>query len=161
MGNLGCCSIDFAFDRSGRNHFVALFAAVNESTWEHLKLAFWPAIIFATIAYLIYFRKELNFCLAQAIKLFSMPAIIIILFYGWRYFFPDNFIYDISIFVLAVAVGHIFAYKIEAAKRDQGLKLPSAILIVLLLISFSLFTYFPLKSFLFQDPVNGGYGIRS
>lgn len=28
---------------------LALTAAVNESTWEHLKLAFWPALVYALI----------------------------------------------------------------------------------------------------------------
>ena len=30
---------------SGNSPFVAPFAAVNESVWEQLKLAFWPAAL--------------------------------------------------------------------------------------------------------------------
>ena len=31
---------------------IALIAAVNESTWEHLKLAFWPAFFYSLFEYL-------------------------------------------------------------------------------------------------------------
>lgn len=36
----------FFFDWSGENRLVGIFAAVNESTWEHLKLLFFPALLF-------------------------------------------------------------------------------------------------------------------
>lgn len=151
--------LHFAFEWSGRIKAIALIAAVNESSWEHLKLAFWPAFIFSIIAYFAFARREQNFCLAQAKKLFVMPFLIVILFYGWLLFLKDNFIYDISIFVFAVIAGHIIAYNIETSKKNWGLKVPSLILISLLLISFSIFTFFPPKSFLFRDPTSGGYGI--
>ena len=35
------------FEQSGRWWPVALIAAVNESIWEHLKMFFWPALLFA------------------------------------------------------------------------------------------------------------------
>ncbi|MEM4188473.1 MAG: DUF6512 family protein, partial [Candidatus Hadarchaeum sp.] len=41
--------LHFAFELSGNFRPLALIAAVNESTWEHLKLAFWPAFIFYAI----------------------------------------------------------------------------------------------------------------
>ena len=41
--------LHFTFEFSGGNPVVGVFSAVNESIWEHLKLAFWPAILFALI----------------------------------------------------------------------------------------------------------------
>ncbi|MCW4022413.1 MAG: DUF6512 family protein [archaeon] len=33
------------------NPFVGAFSAVNESVWEHLKLGFWPLILYTAIEY--------------------------------------------------------------------------------------------------------------
>ena len=41
--------LHFTFEFSGGNPVVGVFSAVNESIWEHLKLAFWPTILFALI----------------------------------------------------------------------------------------------------------------
>lgn len=41
--------LHFAWEWSGRSAVVAVFAATNESTWEHLKLAFWPALALAPL----------------------------------------------------------------------------------------------------------------
>ncbi len=43
--------LHFTFELSGRNPLVGIFPAVNESVWEHLKLAFWPAMLYAFIEY--------------------------------------------------------------------------------------------------------------
>ena len=37
--------LHFFFDWTGKNVIVALFSAVNESIWEHLKLLFYPTVI--------------------------------------------------------------------------------------------------------------------
>jgi len=57
----------FLFELSNYNIVVAAFAAVNESVWEHLKLAFFPLLIFSLIEY--NFIKDLtrNFIIARAI----------------------------------------------------------------------------------------------
>lgn len=39
----------FVFEFFNKWPPLALIAAVNESTWEHLKLAFWPALVYALI----------------------------------------------------------------------------------------------------------------
>ncbi len=39
----------FAYDLSKENILVALFCPVNESTWEHLKLLFFPFLLFSLL----------------------------------------------------------------------------------------------------------------
>jgi len=82
-------------------------------------------------------------------------------FFGWLAFFPDNFVWDISIFVVAVIIGYILSYQILKKDHDYKLTMLWAILILIGLAKFSLFTYFPPHIFLFRDPVGGGYGIES
>lgn len=151
--------LHFVFGWSGGSKIVALFGAVNESTWEHLKLAFWPTFIFGAVEWFAWGRGVKNFCFATFVSLFSMPLIIVGLFYGWLLFFPDNFIWDISIFAVAVLIGYFIGYKILISRNHFGPKILWSVLIIVGLIKFSLFTFFPFHIFLMQDPVTGGYGI--
>lgn len=151
--------LHFVYGWSDGSKIVAFFGAVNESTWEHLKLAFWPTFIFTLIEW-VRFRKDLkNFCFASFIKIISMPIIIIGLFYLWLAFFKDNFIYDISIFVVAVIVGYYLSYRIMISDKKFGPTILWQVLILIVLLKFSFFTFFPPKIFLFKDPIGGNYGI--
>ncbi len=53
IGLLGSI-LHFAYEWSGRKKIVALFSAVNESVWEHIKIALVPTIIFCAISPIIY-----------------------------------------------------------------------------------------------------------
>lgn len=46
--------LHFTFEWSNKNLLVAAFSSVNESTWEHLKLAFVPMFI-STIIRIFHF----------------------------------------------------------------------------------------------------------
>jgi hypothetical protein len=150
----------FVFDWSGGIKIVAFFGAVNESTWEHLKLAFWPTLIFSIVEWFVFGKELKNYCLATFLKLFSMPIIITVLFYGWLVFFQDNFVWDISIFVIAVITGYCLSFKILKIDKELKQEKISLFLIIVSIIVFSLFTYYPPKYFLTIDPVKGGYGIE-
>ena len=45
--------LHFAYEFTGNNAFVALFCPVNESTWEHMKLLFFPMLLVLFIQYAI------------------------------------------------------------------------------------------------------------
>ena len=48
---------------------IAIIAAVNESTWEHFKMAFWPSLIFAVIEYPFIKDATNNFFIAKFLML--------------------------------------------------------------------------------------------
>jgi hypothetical protein len=155
--------LHFTFAWSGEWKPLALIAAVNESTWEHLKLAFWPALLMSLVGWRILAKDRStiskNFCFAQAKKLFMMPMLIIALFYGWSYFFGDNLLADILIFIVSVVAGHYTAYRLETSSFVSGMKKFAFVAIALLALVFSSLTYYSPENFLFHDPVSGGYGI--
>jgi hypothetical protein len=153
--------LHFAFEFFGEWPPVALIAAVNESVWEHLKLAFWPALIYALIEW-PYFRRHIkNFWTAKAIGILVMPLIIISLFYGYTGLAGHNVLWlDISLFVLAVLIGQMLSCRILLRPSfASGIKIPAMILVVLMIAAFSLLTFFPLHCPLFCDPRTGQYGI--
>ena len=42
--------LHFAYEWSGTNFWVGLFAPVSESTWEHMKLLFFPMLIYSMVS---------------------------------------------------------------------------------------------------------------
>jgi hypothetical protein len=140
---------------------AALIAAVNESVWEHLKLAFWPALIYAFVEWL-FLRKHLkNFWTAKAFGILTMPVIITSIFYGYKAFTGHHILWvDISLFVFAVFAGQIVS-SILLLRQFIGVKVKilAAILLVLMIAAFSLFTFFPPHCPLFRDARTGQYGI--
>ncbi len=140
---------------------AALFAAVNESVWEHLKLAFWPSLLFAVIEYSLLGETACSFIKAKAASLYIMPAAIIILFYTYTGILGHNvLIIDILIFIISVLLGQYASYKIQTTQSPATSNCCLSIAAILLAVAaFSLFTFYPPHLNLFLDPVTGGYGI--
>ena len=158
--------LHFAFELSNFWRPVALFAAVNESTWEHLKMVFWPALFFFIVRYLCLKDRHCfsQFWTAKALCLFLMPLVIAVGWYAAVGLTGKNyFSVNIGLFVGAVFVGQAASYAILSGKMTANYRpLPAVTLILLLVIAFSLFTYFPPEIFLFEhmDLENSGqYGI--
>jgi hypothetical protein len=157
MGSL----LHFVFALAGEWPPVALIAAVNESVWEHLKIAFWPALIYALIEWPFFRKHTKNFWTAKSIGIFTMPVIIALFFYGYTSFIGYNILWlDISLFVFAVFTGQIISCRLLLLQSIASrIKILATILLVLMIAAFSLFTFFPPHCPLFCDPPTGQYGI--
>jgi hypothetical protein len=151
----------FLFELSNYNIVVAAFAAVNESVWEHLKLAFFPLLIFSLIEY--NFIKDLtrNFIIAKTIAAYLMPLLIVVIFYSYTAILGDNLlIFDVLSFIIAVFIGQIVSYKILISpEMSKNFIVISWIAVIILAFIFVLFTYYPPELSIFQDSTNGQYGI--
>jgi hypothetical protein len=153
--------LHFVFEWSGSWRPLAIIAAVNESTWEHLKLAFWPALVWFLIE-IFYIRKTSNnFYFAKAISILLIPVSITVLFYVYTAFMEDMLAIDLTIFVVAVIIGQGVSYKILKVKPlPRWTNVTGTALLVLMTIVFSTLTYYAPELGIFRDPVNGGYGIQ-
>ena len=151
----------FAFEWSGELRPIAVFAAVNESVWEHLKLTYWPALLYAALEYRRVRNLSDNFVIAKTAGIYVMPAAIIALFYAYTTITgSDNLIADITIFVVAVALGQLTSYRILILPHLSRRRYISAIIgLVALGIVFALFTFHPPRFPIFRDLVSGAYGI--
>ena len=150
--------LHFTFELSGESPVVGAFSAVNESTWEHLKLAVFPALLFMLIEWR-WLSRQANFLFAKAVGISLMPVSIVVLFYGYTAVIPDSFVMDILIFIIAVMIGQIASYRLMRGEESVARTRVAKIVLVLLPVLFVLMTFFPLEVFLFQDPVTGGYGV--
>ena len=152
--------LHFTYEWSGENIIVGLFSAVNESTWEHLKLVFFPMLIMAIIGYFIIGKKSKNYWLAQAIGIFSAILFIVVFFYTYTGIIGRNFaIVDIATFIVSILLGEYIVYRLLISNRIYNLGIISMFFLIILLFSFFMYTYNPPHIQLFKDPVNGGYGV--
>lgn len=158
-------SLHFTYELSDfSSNVVAYFSAVNESTWEHLKMVFFPGLVFALIEY-TYVRDEVNnYLIAKTVSLFLMPLVITV---GWYIYAPavgrSIFPVDLLLFYLAVTVGQIASYKLLTRPPLANIyRRVSLAALLVMLLAFSTFTFYPPRNFLFEhlDLKNTGqYGI--
>ena len=153
--------LHFAFEWSGRAIPIAPIAAVNESVWEHLKLAFWPALLYAALEYGRFGKSANNFSFAKTLGIYLIPITIVVLYYAYTAILGHGLlIVDIAIFVVAVIVGQLVSYKLlTSSPLPERLNRFALIALAILGILFVLFTFYPPHLPLFRDSVTGGYGI--
>lgn len=152
--------LHFTFEWSSNNPIVGMFSAVNESVWEHLKIAFWPSLLYLIFEYRYLNKRVNNFFFAKIIGVCSIILIIPVIFYSYTVFFEENLVIDIGSFIFAIIVGQIISYKLFMFKKvSNSLELISLIALFILALAFVVFTFYPPQIQLFQDPVTGGYGL--
>lgn len=152
--------LHFTYKWSGGNFFVSLFSAVNESTWEHLKLLFYPMLLTTILGYFYLNKKVPNFLCARLIGILVSLSFTIIFFYTYTGIIGTNFSFiDISIFFVAVALGEFTSYKIMISNSKCN-KYVALILIMIIFTCFVVFTYFSPKIGLFKDPITNKYSIQ-
>ena len=147
----------FIFELSGFSTIVAPFGSVNESTWEHLKLFYWPGLAFA-IAQHAYLRHRVNnFWVAKAVSAVMIPASVAFLFYAYiGVVIPidgkGTFLGTIVITAIAVTLGQVAAYRIlvDEPYGERARRIAIAIL-VLMGVAFVVFTWAPPRIFLFEN----------
>jgi len=152
----------FMFDLLGRWPPAGVFLAVNESVWEHCKLAFWPATIWALATYFATGEKPPNFFIGTGLGLAIMPIGIVVLFYGYTAILGHHVLWiDILIFGVAVAIGQMTSYFVmQRSPLGTWWEAGGIGLIVLMALLYGLFTFLPPKLPLFKDGPTGTYGIR-
>lgn len=152
--------LHFLYDWTGGSLLVAPFSAVNESTWEHMKLLYFPMLAFALIQSR-FFRARRDFWCIKLAGILTGLALIPVLFYTLGGIFggtPDWL--NITIFFISAAI----AFLVEARLfKGDGLPCRAPFLavavIVLIGVLFVVFTFITPQIPLFRDPLSGSYGI--
>ena len=158
--SLGGTILHFLYDWLGGAVWIAPFSGVNESTWEHMKLLFWPMLAFA-IAESLFFREREDFWCIKARGIILGLASIPTLFYAYNGIIgksPDWI--NISIFFIATAIAFLYETRKlnqpQTACRGKRIYIISLCIIVAL---FVIFTFITPRINLFKDPITNSYGI--
>lgn len=141
----------FVYDWTGENSVVGMIAPVNESTWEHLKLLFYPSALFSVAACLL-MKTEKNYITVKAFSILAGMLSIVVVFYTYTGIIGQNFLWaDILTFIIGAAVVY---YTSEKKLKDLKLGNLTGIIVLLgMVLLFILFTINPLSIGLFEDPL--------
>ena len=160
VATLGGTLLHFLYDWLGNANWIAPFSGVNESTWEHMKLLFWPMFIYAVIQS-FFFKDYKSFRCVKLRGILIGLSLIPILFYTYNGVIgksPDWI--NIAIFFISAAVA--YAYETRAlTKNDISCGSPKIAFLILAAIGilFVIFTFITPKLAIFKDPLTNTYGI--
>lgn len=152
--------LHFLYEWLGDATWVAPFSGVNESTWEHMKLLFWPTFIFAIVESFFFKERGAFWCIKLRGILLGLTAIPV-LFYTYNGVIgksPDWI--NITIFFISAALAYLYENKLfnSDTVNCKYKKLAISALCVIALL-FVIFTFRTPEISIFKDPLTGSYGI--
>lgn len=151
----------FVFGWSNYNPVFGAFFSVNESTWEHLKLLFFPYLIW-TIAEYFLLKKEKGILISKCIGVISGMLAIVIFFYTYTGITGKSIdILNILSFFVGTGTSFLVDYNlIKSKKLNKDIYNTIAIAVFIIIGAlFFIFTFAPPLIPLFKDPINSTYGI--
>ena len=152
----------FLYDWSRQNRVLGLFAAVNESTWEHIKIALTASILWGFYDGYIYGQNP-NYFLAKLTSFGVIIFFIPFVFYSYQRLTKHPVLpIDIATFILAITLGQLAFYAILGAPAiPYFAQYLSCIGIFLFFGCYMTLTLAPVRSVIFKDPITGKYGFRA
>ena len=153
--------LHFTYELSNHNKVVALFSAVNESTWEHIKIGLTATFIYSFVDGALLGTNE-NYFIAKFISLLCIIIIIPLLFYTYKSFTKKSIlVVDIIIFCISIIVSQqCFKYILNLDKLPFYLSYLSVIGIFAIFAFYMVATLMPIKNEIFKDPISHKYGIK-
>lgn len=144
--------LHFTYDWSNQNPIVAVFSSINESTWEHLKLIYFPMLITTIMGYFIFKNKVPNFLCSKVIGIIVAMLFTVIFFYTYSGILGTNVAFiDIGSFFIAIIIGEVVSYLLMRNKFECN-NLIALVILIILFICFIIFTYNAPRIGLFEDP---------
>lgn len=149
----------FMYEISGHNKFIALFAAVNESTWEHIKIALTPSLLWGLYDGFVYGMSP-NYFPAKALSLLAIIIIIPTIFYSYRAILKKSVLWiDISLFYIAIICSQfVFYYLINLPPMEFIFEYLGTVGLFIIFGSYMVLTLQPFENFIFEDPISKKYG---
>ena len=167
---LAASALHFVFELSDFSEPVAIFGSVNESTFEHLKIFFWPALVYALAQHAFVKGTVNNYWFGKAMAMVVTPLGIILSFYLYLgVVLPIRgeglLALDIGTGAFGVLLGNIVAYKLLTG-RERGTRYRTAgfVVIGVLVVVMATAAWFQPRIFLYEDffgyEYTGQFGIR-
>jgi len=141
----------FVYKLSGKNLIVGLFNPVNESVWEHLKLMFFPFLLWWIVMYIIKSQKydiSLNTWIeSAAVSSVAAPLSVLLQYYSYTGVFgiESVFIDILLTFICYFIALCVASHYIEYSAPNKCAAIASVIVIIIIFIAFIVFTFNPPK----------------
>ena len=158
--SLGGTILHFLFDWLGEAVWIAPFSGVNESTWEHMKLLFWPMLLFAVVQS-FFFREREDFWCVKLRGILLGILLIPVIFYTYNGVVgksPDWI--NIAIFFVCAAIAYIYETRVFRAETLRcGAAKWAMVTLAVIAGLFVIFTFATPEIGIFEDPLTGRFGV--
>ncbi len=150
--------LHFLYEWMGNNRFIASVAPINESIWEHLKLVYWPILLYWVAGYILFKRrKNLSYkrwFQAMAISITLSMIIVVVWYYTWKGAFAIEATWVNFSSLLGVPLSQLIAIHAYRVVKSRWIYfIPSAFVVISIGFMLIYFTYYPPSSPLFISPV--------
>lgn len=153
------------YDYTGKILFIGLFCPVNESVWEHLKLTFYPILFWFGIGYIILSKSckidSTKWLICTVISIFISSLFVIAFYYSYTGALGiASIILDIMSLIIGIFLAQIICVHIYKYGKGHNVSFYiSLILLGVLIVIFTYYTFSPPKFPMFRDSLSGKYGI--
>lgn len=150
--------LHFTYEWSGRFLPVSFFSAVNESTWEHLKLLFMPMFLYSALESTVLEPCFPGLLKSRALGCLLGMFVITSFFYTYSGILGTNYlVLDLLSFFLGTAAAFgLSSLWIQRPKKASPFGKTSfytgLAVFIILFLCFAVFTWYPPKLGLFQEP---------
>lgn len=157
-----CFPLHFIYDFLP-NTLFSIFAPVNESIWEHMKLIFTSYVFYGIFDYLLLKKNKISFN-NFLLQLFLIPIVGIILylliFIPIYNNFGENMLISIGLLFLIIIFEQVLSYYFLKFKEIKYQNIIGIVGIIITYIIFGYLTYNPVENYIFFDISNSKYGIN-
>jgi len=153
--------LHFTYDWSGSSAVVAVFSAVNESTWEHMKLLFVPLFLFTVVQVGFLGRTYPNLLAVRSVTALVGVGLIPVLFYTYGGVVGTTVPWaNIAVFYLSVLAAFALDFRLLRRGRFPAPWQQLLGLAVLWVLAFAFVwcTFRPPELGLWQAPATGCFG---
>lgn len=153
--------LHFLYEWLGGAVWIAPFSGVNESTWEHMKLLFWPMFLYAVIQSLFFRSYDDFWCVKLKGTLLGLLLIPLIFYlYNGVIGKSPDFV-NIAIFFISAAAAYVYETHLFNKKGAYCRSYLAIWILLAIGAAFVVFTFMPPHIAVFKDPITDTYGINS
>ena len=154
--------LHFVYEWSGGSLAAAVVSAVNESTWEHMKMLFVPMFLFSVVQVCVLGRNYPNFLAVRAVSILTGLALIPVLYYTYTGAWGQMRDWaNIAVFFLAALGAFLLDCSLLRRNRlsSPWQQVLGLVMLWALAFCFVWCTFRPFHIALWRDPLTGTYGI--
>ena len=152
----------YIFEISGKNIIIAIFFPINESIFQHLKLCLYPTMFFWLISYVFLRRKQTidyqNWIFSMIISsLINIYMVLSIYYIALSAFNIHHLFLDISSLLIGIILGQLTGVHLYNHSNINDYYFSLDYVLIIIVIVFTLFTFFPPKLPIFFDSSSNSY----
>lgn len=143
--------LHFTYAWSGDNRVVGLYSAISESVWEHLKLLFFPALVYTVLEYLWIGHCKSGYVLVRAKATLLGMLTITMLYYTYSGIIGQHFLVaDLLTFLIGTTVTAWYTWR--RVPQASGGDWVGVLLFAIVAVCFGVFSLFPPTHGIFAIP---------